>query len=111
MEGTALRQPVAPGRGLVLVSLMLTMALTAMDGTIVATAIPSIVRDLGGFDLFPWVFSVYLLVQSVTIPVYGKLADLYGRKPVLLVGCVLFLLGSSSGASRAWARERSSPSP
>lgn len=81
-------------RGAILAGLMLTMGLAAMDGTIVATAIPSIVRDLGGFALFPWVFSIYLLAQAATIPVYGKLADLYGRKPVLLFGAGLFLLGS-----------------
>jgi MFS family permease len=79
----------------VLVGLMLTMGLAAMDSTIVGTAIPSIVRDLGGFSLFPWVFSVYLLLQAVTIPVYGKLADLHGRKPVLLVGVAVFLVGSA----------------
>ncbi|HET8607450.1 MAG TPA: MDR family MFS transporter [Gaiellaceae bacterium] len=78
----------------VLVGLMLTMALAAMDTTIVATAIPSIVRDLGGFSLFPWVFSGYVLAQAVTIPIYGKLADLYGRKPVLIVGTLIFLAGS-----------------
>ncbi len=85
---------------LVVVSLMLAMALTAMDSTIVATAIPTIVRDLGGFALFPWVFSIYLLTQAAMTPIYGKLADLYGRKPILLVGSVIFLLGSAlSGAS------------
>jgi EmrB/QacA subfamily drug resistance transporter len=84
----------------VLIGLMLSMGLTAMDGTIVATAIPSIVRDLGGFSLFPWVFSIYLLAQAATIPVYGKLADLYGRKPVLMLGAGIFLLGSAlSGLS------------
>lgn len=81
-------------RGLVLVGMMLSMALVAMDSTIVGTAIPSIVTKLGGFRLFPWVFSVYTLVQAVTIPIYGKLADLYGRKPVLLIGIGIFLLGS-----------------
>ncbi|MQA87174.1 MAG: MFS transporter [Streptosporangiales bacterium] len=65
-----------------------------MDATIVATAVPSIVADLGGFALFPWVFSAYLLAQAVTIPIYGRLADLYGRKPVLLAGTVVFLVGS-----------------
>lgn len=84
----------------VLAGLMLTMALAAMDTTIVATAIPSIVRDLGGFSLFPWVFSVYVLAQAVTIPIYGRLADLYGRKPMLVVGTIVFLAGSIlSGAS------------
>lgn len=81
-------------RGLVVASLMMAMALAAMDSTIVATAIPSIVRDLGGFALFPWVFSIYLLTQAAMIPIYGKLADLFGRKPVLIVGALIFLLGS-----------------
>jgi multidrug resistance protein len=80
---------------------MLSMALVAMDTTIVATAIPQVVGDLGGFSLFGWVFSVYLLAQTVTIPVYGKLADLYGRKPVLVVGIVVFLVGSALSAL-AW---------
>src|SRR5579884_1761037 len=81
------------GRGMVLVGLMLTMGLSAMDSTIVATAIPAIVRDLGGFSLFAWVFSIYVLAQAVTIPIYGKLADLHGRKPVLIAGALIFLFG------------------
>lgn len=86
----------------VLVALMLTMALVAMDTTIVATAIPQVVEDLGGFSLIGWVFSIYLLAQTVTIPVYGKLADLYGRKPVLLIGVVVFLVGSALSAA-SWS--------
>lgn len=86
-------------RSRVLVALMLTMALVAMDTTIVATAIPQVVGDLGGFSLVGWVFSVYLLAQTVTIPVYGKLADQFGRKPVLIVGTVVFLLGSALSAA------------
>ena len=82
------------GRTPVLFALVLSMALVAMDTTIVATAVPQVVADLGGFSLIGWVFSVYMLAQTVTIPVYGKLADLYGRKPVLLFGISLFLLGS-----------------
>jgi MFS family permease len=81
---------------------MLSMALVAMDTTIVATAIPQVVGDLGGFAQIGWVFSVYLLAQTVTIPVYGKLADLYGRKPVLVIGVVVFLTGSALSAS-AWS--------
>ena len=84
----------AAGRRRVLAGLMLAMALAAMDTTIVATAIPSIVRDLGGFSLFPWVFSAYVLAQAVSVPIYGKLADLYGRKPVLVAGMSIFLAGS-----------------
>ncbi|TCP40671.1 EmrB/QacA subfamily drug resistance transporter [Tamaricihabitans halophyticus] len=82
------------GRGRVLTALVATMALTAMDTTIVATTVPQVVADLGGFSLFSWVFSSYLLAQTVTIPIYGKLADSYGRKPVLLAGSGIFLLGS-----------------
>lgn len=73
---------------------MLTMALIAMDSTIIATAIPQVVGDLGGFSQVGWVFSIYLLAQTVTLPVYGKLADLFGRKPILIVGVVIFLVGS-----------------
>lgn len=85
----------------ILVALMLAMMLAAMDTTIVSTAIPQIVGDLGGFALFTWVFSIYLLAQTVTIPIYGKLADLFGRKPVLMVGSLIFLLGSAASAL-AW---------
>lgn len=82
-------------RGWILAALMVTMTLAAMDNTIVSTAIPQIVGDLGGFSLFSWVFSVYLLVQTITIPLYGKLADMYGRKPILIFGIALFLAGSA----------------
>jgi EmrB/QacA subfamily drug resistance transporter len=81
---------------------MLTMALAAMDTTIVATAVPQIVGSIGGFAIFSWLFSIYLLTQTVTIPVYGKLADVYGRKPVLLVGIAVFLAGSAL-CSAAWS--------
>ncbi len=99
LEVTTSDQP--DRRSRVLVALMLTMALVAMDTTIVATAIPQVVGDLGGFSLVGWVFSIYLLAQTVTIPVYGKLADLFGRKPVLLFGIVVFLVGSALSAA-AW---------
>ena len=85
-------------RGWILAALMMTMMLAAMDSTIVSTAIPQIVGDLGGFSLFSWVFSIYLLVQTITIPLYGKLADMYGRKPILIVGTVIFLVGSATCA-------------
>jgi len=73
---------------------MLTVGLAAIDSTIVATAVPQIVADLGGFSLFPWIFSIYLLTQAVTVPIYGRLSDVFGRKPVLLVGVAGFLAGS-----------------
>ncbi|HVZ07328.1 MDR family MFS transporter [Rhodopila sp.] len=69
--------------------------MAAVESTIVATAMPTIVADLGGFNLFSWVFAVYLLTQAVTIPVYGRLADVYGRKRVFYAGAGLFLVGST----------------
>ncbi len=86
--------PKALRRNWILVALMMSMMLAAMDNTIVATAIPQIVGDLGGFSLFSWLFSIYLLIQTITIPVYGKLADIYGRRPVLIFGIAVFLAGS-----------------
>ena len=79
---------------LLVAALMCAIALAALDATIVATALPTIVGNLGGLSLFSWVFSIYLLASTVTVPLYGKLADLYGRKPVVLFGCGVFLLGS-----------------
>ncbi|WP_053764233.1 MULTISPECIES: MFS transporter [Streptomyces] len=88
-EGTG-----APRRGAVVAALMLSMALAALDSTVVSTAVPQIVGDLGGFSVFSWLFSGYLLAVTVTLPVYGRLSDTFGRKPVLVVGASLFLLGS-----------------
>lgn len=81
-------------RGPILLAVMLSMSLVAIDSTILATAVPAIVRDLGGFSQFPWLFSVYLLAQAVTVPIYAKVADTIGRKPVMLIGIGLFLGGS-----------------
>ncbi len=81
-------------RGPILIALMLSTGLVAIDSTIVATAVPSIVRDVGGFESFPWLFSAYLLAQAVSVPIYGKLSDMVGRKPIILAGIGLFLLGS-----------------
>ncbi len=89
-------------RGPVVAGLMLSTALAAMDATIVATAVPAIVRDLGSFSLFPWVIAIYMLTQAVCTPIYGRLADVYGRKPMLLVGAAIFLAGSLL-AGVAWS--------
>ena len=75
--------------------MMLANFMAAVEATIVATAIPTIVSSLGGFSLFTWVFSAFLLTQGATIPLYGKLADLYGRKNVFVFGVLLFLAGSA----------------
>ncbi len=81
-------------RGPILITLMVTTGLVAIDSTILATAVPSIVGDIGGFSAFPWLFSIYLLAQAVSVPVYAKLSDTLGRKPIILIGVGLFLLGS-----------------
>lgn len=86
--------PPATRRGPVLAGLVLAMFMAAIEGTIVATAMPSIAAQLGGFSLYGWVFSSYLLMQAVTTPMSGKLADLYGRKPVFVAGVTVFLIGS-----------------
>src|SRR5690349_25175164 len=86
IDGVGLRSR----RGPVLLGLMLATALVALDATILATAVPSIVGDLGGFAQFPWLFSIYLLTQAVTVPIYGKLADVVGRRPILFYGIAVF---------------------
>lgn len=82
-----------PHRPLVFVAALSTIFMVAMEGTIVATAMPTIVGALGGIDLFTWIFGAYLLTQAVLIPIYGRLSDIYGRKPVLLFGIAVFLVG------------------
>jgi MFS family permease len=81
-------------RGPILLSVMLSVGLIAIDATILATAVPSIVNDLGGFAQFPWLFSVYLLAQAVSVPIFAKFTDLMGRKPIMLLGIGVFVLGS-----------------
>ncbi|MFD1017990.1 MDR family MFS transporter [Thalassobacillus hwangdonensis] len=81
-------------RPLVLASIMLAMFLAAIEATIVSTAMPSIVADLGGFSKYSWVFSAYLLTNASTVLIFGKLSDIFGRKPIFLTGISIFLLGS-----------------
>jgi EmrB/QacA subfamily drug resistance transporter len=88
-------------RRLVTTACMIAVFMPAIEATIVATAMPSIVSQLGGFEFFSWVFAAYLLTQAITTPIYGRLADLYGRKRVLFVGAGLFLL-SSIACGFAW---------
>src|ERR671927_784026 len=88
--------PVARERVLVVFSgLLLVMLLAALDSTIVATALPTIVGELGGLAHISWVVTAYLLAQTIVTPIYGKLGDLYGRKRVLQFAIVIFLIGSA----------------
>ena len=76
------------------VAILLSMFLAAMEMTVVSTAMPTVVGELGGLHLYAWAFAAYMLTSTVTVPIYGKIADLRGRKPVMLVGIALFLAGS-----------------
>ena len=85
-----------------MVAVLLVMLLASLDQTIVGTAMPRIITDLQGFDRYTWVTTAYLLTSTVMIPIYGKLSDLFGRKPIFLIGVVIFLLGSAaSGAAQS----------
>ncbi|TMD61493.1 MAG: MFS transporter [Chloroflexi bacterium] len=86
---------------LTMVGVLLVMLLASLDQTIVGTAMPRIITDLQGFDRYAWVTTAYLLTSTVMVPIYGKLSDIFGRKPIFLIGVVLFLIGSAaSGASQ-----------
>src|SRR5471032_55446 len=79
---------------LIFSALLLVMLLAALDQTIVSTALPTIVSDLGGLESLSWVVTAYLLASTIVVPLYGKFGDLFGRKIVLQAAIVLFLLGS-----------------
>src|SRR5580658_8756235 len=83
-----------PGRSLVLAACLMATFMAAVESTIVSTTLPTIVGDLGGFDLFSWVFTIFLLTQAVSIPIYGRLADMFGRKKVFFAGVGLFITGA-----------------
>ncbi len=86
----------------ILFAVLLGLFLSALDQTIVGPVLPRIVTDLNGASLYTWVVTAYLLTSTVTIPIYGKLSDLYGRRPLLMAGIVLFLVGSAlSGLSQS----------
>lgn len=72
------------------------MFMAAMEMTVVSTAMPTVVGDLGGLHLYSWVFTAYMLASTVTVPLYGKLVDVYGRKPIMLFGLALFVAGSAA---------------
>lgn len=82
-------------RRIVVIAIMLGTFLAALDTTIVGTAMPTVIGELGGISLYSWVFSAYLLTSTTTIPLYGRLSDLYGRKPMFLIAAALFLVGSA----------------
>ncbi|MDC0746355.1 MDR family MFS transporter [Polyangium mundeleinium] len=89
-------------RGLTVAGLVLALAMAALEATVVATAMPTVTGDLGGIEYYAWVTNAYLITSAISVPIFGKLADLHGRKPVLLAGIAIFLLGSAaSGAAQS----------
>lgn len=86
----------------VTIALMLGLFLASLEVTVVSTAMPTIVAQLGGLEIYSWVFSIYSLASTTTVPIFGRLSDLYGRKPIFLIGVSLFLIGSAlSGLSQS----------
>lgn len=82
-------------RALVLAGVIVGMLFAALDQTVVSTAMPRVVADLGGLTQYAWIFTAYMLASTVTVPVYGKLSDIYGRRPFFAGGLVLFMIGSA----------------
>lgn len=103
-------QITGPKKWWALATVLLTMFFSSMDQTVVSTAMPTIIGDLQGFSLYAWVFTAYMMASSVTIPIYGKLSDVFGRKPFYLFGLIMFGIGSAvSGQAHSmmelvWAR-------
>src|ERR1039458_7651335 len=81
-------------RGIIMVGVVLAMLLSALDQTIVSTAMPQIVTQLNGLSHLSWVFTAYMLTSTITVPIYGKLSDIFGRRGFYIVGIVIFLIGS-----------------
>src|SRR6187399_2077271 len=95
MGGSSVAETSARQRRLIFGALLLVLFIASLDQTIVSTALPTIVGSLGGFEQLSWVVTAYLLASTVVGPLYGKLGDLYGRKRVLQVALVIFLVGSA----------------
>ena len=90
----ARRIGMTPEQFVVAAGIMSALAVAALDGTVVSTAMPTIIGNLGGLSEYSWVFSAYLLASTVTVPLYARLADMYGRKPIFMAGLALFIGGS-----------------
>ena len=83
-----------PVRMRILGAVMIGIFLAALDQTVVGTALPRIITDLGGNELYTWAFTAYLLTSTISGPLYGKLSDLFGRRPIFLFGIGIFMVGS-----------------
>src|SRR5262249_34265066 len=89
-------------RTLTVIGLVISLGMGALEATVVSTAMPSVIFSLGGLQRYAWVTTAYLLTSTIMVPIFGKLADMFGRKPLILLGIALFLVGSvASGMSRS----------
>lgn len=79
---------------IIVAAIMLSLFMASMESTVVATAMPTIVGQLGGLSIYSWVFSLYMLTSTTTVPLYGKLSDVFGRKPIYVTAMMIFLIGS-----------------
>ena len=95
MSAPATRVPWTPQLVRVMAGLMLSLFVAAMDSTVVGTALPTIAKELGSFQLYPWIVSGYLITATTTVPIWGRLADIRGRRPVLLAGLLIFIVASA----------------
>ena len=95
MSGPPPHAPISlPRRRAITAGLLLGMTLGALEATVVSTAMPTIIATLGGLAHYSWVFSAYLLTSTASVPIWGRLSDLYGRRRMYLTGVVIFLVGS-----------------
>ncbi|MGZ8500507.1 MAG: MFS transporter, partial [Candidatus Binatia bacterium] len=90
----AYRSAPAAKRNLAAIGVMMVIFLFAIDATVVSTSMPTIVARLGGLELYSWVFTIYMLTSALTTPIFGKLADLFSKRRLMLIGIAIFLLGS-----------------
>src|SRR6186713_311390 len=85
-----------PRRRAITAGLLLGMTLGALEATVVGTAMPTVIATLGGLAHYSWVFSAYLLTSTASVPIWGRLSDLYGRRRMYLLGVAIFLVGSAA---------------
>src|SRR3970040_2566257 len=103
MHGSETAPPISlRRRRAITAGLLLGMSLGALEATVVGTAMPTVIATLGGLNHYSWVFSAYLLTATASVPIWGRLADLYGRRRLYLLGVGMFLAGSAlSGAAQS----------
>src|ERR671923_1205500 len=102
MSSSSAHPPISrPRRRAITAGLLLGMSLGALEATVVSTAMPTVIAQLGGLAHYSWVFAAYLLTSTASVPIWGRLSDLYGRRRVYVTGIVIFLIGSDASRGKA----------